>query len=69
MQIVLKYSSVVEGRKIQKYIKKIRNELNQLIRKAKRMADNLPRKSNKNPKMFFSFYLFKSKNKEVGPIN
>ena len=49
--------------------RRIRNELNQSIRKAKRMSEiNLARNSNKDPKKFFSFYNFKSKNRSIGPI-
>ena len=47
----------------------IRNELNQVIRKAKRVAEiNLVRNSNNDSKKFFSFYKFKSKNSTIGPI-
>ena len=47
----------------------IRNELNQVVRRAKRVAEiNMARNSNKDPKKFFSFYKFKSKNSTIGPV-
>src|SRR6201990_3487409 len=51
------------------HYKRIRNELNHSIRRAKRMAEvNLARNNNKDLKKFFSFYKFKSKDKKIGPI-
>ena len=49
--------------------RKIRNELNQLIRRSKRLGEiNLARNNNKDPKKFFSFYRFKNKNRKIGPV-
>ena len=49
--------------------RKSRNELNQAIRKSKRVSEiNLARNGKKDPKKFFSFYNFKSKNRTIGPI-
>lgn len=46
-----------------------RNELNQVIRRAKRVSEiSLARNSNKDPKTFFRFYKFKNKNRTIGPI-
>jgi hypothetical protein len=48
--------------------RKVRNELNQLIRGSKRQAEiNLARNSNKDPKKFYSFYNFNKKSKKNRP--